>query len=167
MVEENYQKISKKMVVDRKTATILEDMKINVKIKLSILWIALMFFYLYNDVFSLFQPGIVEDLVTGKIEGIEFNQTVLFAAAVLMAIPIFMIFLSVALPAKLNRRLNIIVCIFLAVVLVSTLSVGSGPWAYYALYMVFEAVFIGLIIWHAWKWPIQENMSKYDTKRVM
>ena len=143
MTKEKVQKINP----EKKTETILEDVKINVKIKLSILWIALMFFYLYNDVFSLFQPGVVEDLMTGHIEVIQFNQTVLFAAAVLMSIPIFMIFLSVALPAKTNRRTNIGLGIFHAVVLVSTLFVGSGPWAYYALYMIFEAVFILL-------WPL-------------
>lgn len=143
---------------ENKAVKILEDVNINVKIKLSLLWIALMFFYLYNDVFTLFQPGIVNELMTGKIEGIEFNQTVLFAAAVLMSIPIFMIFLSVALPAKVNRQANIGLGIFHAVVLVATLFVGSGPWAYYALYMIFEAVFISMIIWHAWKWPTIESM---------
>ena len=155
------------MKSEKKYEPILEDVKINVKIKLALLWIALMFFYLYNDVFSLFQPGIVEDLMTGKMEGIEFTQAFLFGAAVLMAIPIFMIFLSVALPAKTNRRTNIGLGIFHAVVLVSTLFVGSGPWAYYALYMIFEAVFIGLIIWHAWKWPTMEAVATKVTKMEM
>ena len=38
----------------------LEDVKINVKIKLSALWVALMFFYLYNDVFGSYRQDIVE-----------------------------------------------------------------------------------------------------------
>lgn len=156
MVEKNV----KKMDSNKKTAPILEDVKINVKIKLSILWIALMFFYLYNDVFSLFQPGIVEELTTGKIEGIQFTQTLLFGAAILMSIPIFMVFLSVALPAKVNRPTNICLGIFHAVVLAATLFAPGETWAYYALNMIFEAVFIGLIIWHAWSWPTQKGMSE-------
>lgn len=144
---------------ERKKKKVLEDPKINVKIKLSILWIALMFFYLYNDVFSLFQPGIIEELMGNEISGIQFNQSVLFAAALLMAIPSFMMFLSLALPAKVNRRVNLIVGIFHAVVLLGTLLVPGEIWAYYALYMVFEAVFITLIVWHAWKWPEQESVS--------
>jgi hypothetical protein len=143
---------------EKKTERILKDSKIDVKIKLSVLWIALMFFYLYNDVFSLFQPGIIEELYGGEISGIQFNQSVLFAAALLMAIPSFMMFLSLALPAKANRRVNIIVGIFHAVVLLGTLLVPGEIWAYYALYMVFEAVFIALIVWHAWKWPTQEAL---------
>jgi hypothetical protein len=52
----------KKMNSEKKTETIFEDVKINVKIKLSFIWVALLFFYLYNDVFTLLQPGINTDL---------------------------------------------------------------------------------------------------------
>jgi len=134
----------------------LEDVKINVKIKLSVLWICLMFFYLYNDVLSFFKPGTVEELVTGEIGGMQMTQFFLFGGAILMAIPIFMVFLSLALPAKFNRLVNIIIGIFHAVVLVGTLIVPGDLWAFYAFYMFLEAVFIILIIWHAWKWPTQE-----------
>jgi hypothetical protein len=137
---------------------VLADPKINVKIKLSILWIALMFFYLYNDVISFYRKDIVEEVLTGEIAGIQFSQATLFVAAVLMSIPIFMVFLSVALPAKMNRPTNIIVGIFHAVVLAATMLVPGETWAYYALYMVFEAMFIALIVWHAWKWPEQEDL---------
>ena len=32
-------------------ASILEDRKVNVKVKLALLWVALMFLYVYNDIF--------------------------------------------------------------------------------------------------------------------
>ncbi len=131
----------------------LEDIKINVKIKLALFWVALMFFYLYNDLFSFFKPGTVEELVGGSLEGIVFTQELLFGAALLMALPSIMIFLSLTLKAKLNRMVNIIVGIFHMVVLVGTLMVPGDLWVFYATYMVFEAVFIILIVWHAWKWP--------------
>ena len=143
----------------------LEDIQINVKIKLSILWIGLMFFYLYNDVLSLYRQKILEGLLAGELEGVTFTQEVLFGAAILMAIPIFMVFLSIALPAKWNRWVNIVVGIFHAIVLVGTVLAPGEIWAYYALYMVFEAVFIVLIIWYAWKWPTQEVMSKKGVKK--
>ena len=134
----------------------LEDLKINVKIKLSFLWVVLMFFYLYNDVLSLYRQKILEGLLSGNLEGITFTQEVLFGAAILMAIPIFMVFLSIALPAKWNRWVNIILGIFHAIVLAGTLLAPGEIWAFYGLYMIFEAVIIGLIIWCAWKWPTQE-----------
>ena len=141
---------------------ILEDVKINVKIKLSVLWICLMFFYLYNDVLSFFQPGTIEELITGDIGGMQMTQLFLFGAAVLMAIPIFMVFLSLALPAKVNRWVNIVVGIFHVVVLVATLIVPGDLWAYYAFYMLLEAVFIIIIVWHAWKWPTRDVSSKIE-----
>ena len=52
----------------QKTATMLDDRKVNVKVKLALLWVALMFFYIYNDIFSFFQPGHVAEVVEGHLE---------------------------------------------------------------------------------------------------
>ncbi len=142
-----------------KTATELLDPKVNIKTKLSLFWVVLMFFYLYNDVISFFRKDHVEEVLTGVIADIEITQSFLLGAAILMAIPIFMIFLSLVLPAKANRWTNIIVGIFHLVVLLASFSVPGDLWAYYALYMLFEGVFIALIIWHAWKWPTQEVIT--------
>ena len=137
---------------------ILEDVKINVKIKLSLFWVALLFFYLYNDVFSFFKPGRIEEIITGEIAGFQFTQVVLMGAAILMMIPILMVFLSLTLPAKVNRWANIILGIFHIVLLFFTVMPGS--WAYYIFYMILEGVFCALIVWHAWKWPKQEIKPK-------
>ena len=51
---------------EKKAATILEDVKINVKIKISILWATLMFIYIYVDIFRFFQPGELENIIAGK-----------------------------------------------------------------------------------------------------
>jgi len=135
---------------------IFEDTRINTKIKLSILWIALMFFYAYNDILSFFQPGIVNELTTGEIEGIQMSQTFLIGAAILMSIPIIMIMLSLSLQAKTNRRTNIGIGIFHAVVLVGTVFAPGEIWIYYAYNMIAEGLIIALIVWTAWTWPLQE-----------
>jgi len=131
--------------------------KINVKIKLSALWVTLMFFYLYADVFSFFQPGNIEEIIAGEIAGIQLNQVFLLGVAILMAIPSVMVFLSLTLKAKANRWANIIVGIFQAGVLLTTTTMvdPGGTWAYYAFYLIVEAVLIALIVWHAWTWPKQ------------
>jgi len=140
---------------------VLEDVKINVKIKLSLLWVVLTFFYLYNDVISFFRRDTIEMVLSGEVGPIQITPTFLLLMAILMAIPIFMIFLSIALPARVNRWVNIIVGIFHAVVLVSFfVAVPGEVHAHYALYLIFEAVFIVLIVWHAWKWPTQEVSPK-------
>jgi hypothetical protein len=136
------------------TGSMLEDRKVNVKAKLALLWVALMFFYIYNDVFSFFQPGHVAELVEGRLGGVQFTQTVLFGAAVLMAFPSFMVLLSLTLRARANRLVNIIVGVLHILVLVGTQFVGEGEtWFYWRLYELLEALFLALIIWTAWKWP--------------
>jgi len=146
-------------VNEQKTMTMLEDRQVNVKAKLALLWAALMFFYIYNDLLSMMQPGHVAQLVEGTLGGVEFTQTMLVGAAVLMAFPSFMILLSLTLKAKANRLVNIIVGILHVFVLLGTQFVGEGGsevWFYWRLYELLEAAFLVLIVWTAWKWPKQE-----------
>jgi hypothetical protein len=148
-----------KMNTNKKTARILEDVKINVKIKLAALWVTLMFFYLYADVLAFYQPGHIEDVISGEVVGIQINQVFLLGSAMLMAIPSVMVFLSLTLKAKANRWANIILGIFHAGVLLTTMFIPVETvetWAYYIFYIIVEALFIALIVWYAWKWPKQE-----------
>jgi hypothetical protein len=62
-------------------------------------------YLLYNEVFGLIRQDKVEGVLSGEK---ALNQVFLVRAAILMAIPIFMIFLSLALPAKVNHWVNII-----------------------------------------------------------
>ncbi|MFC1936027.1 DUF6326 family protein [Chloroflexota bacterium] len=143
------------MYTNNKTAKILEDVKINVKIKLSALWIVLMFCYTYADILGFYAPGNIEELISGEIAGIQMTQGLLLGSAVLMAIPSIMVFLSLTLKAKANRLANIIVGVVYMGVLGSTFLTGRNP-AYYIFYASGKATLIALIIWYAWKWPKSE-----------
>lgn len=146
----------------KQTTGLFEDRNVNVKTKLALLWVALMFLYIYNDIFSLYQPGHVADLVEGHLAGVQFTQTVLFGAAALMAFPSLMIFMSITLKAKANRLLNIIVGILHILVLLGTQFVGDSKnvWLYWRFYELLEVLLLILIIRTAWKWPakIQDNV---------
>jgi len=63
-----------------------------------------------------------------------------------------MIFLSLALPARANRWVNMIAGLVYAGVLASTFFTGRNP-AYYIFYATGKAVLSALIVWHALKWP--------------
>ena len=133
----------------------LEDVKINVKIKLSALWVTVMFLYLYVDVFAYYIPGRLEDLIAGELGGVPITQEFLLVFMILMTIPSLMVFLSLTLKAKANRWTNIIVGIlYLGVVLVSI--IGDSNYFYIFVTSV-EVVLLLLIVWHAWKWPKQEG----------
>ena len=142
---------------EQETKTKLVDRQVNVKLKLALLWVALMFLYIYNDIFSMYQPGHVAQLLEGHLEGVAFSQSMLIGAAVLMAVPSIMVLLSLTLKASVVRWANIIVGAFQLLVLLGTQFVGEGEtWLYWRLYELLEAVFLALIIWTAWKWPEQE-----------
>ncbi len=144
------------MTTNRNAGKLLEDLDVNVKIKLAGLWVALMFFYLYRDVLGFMEPGHVEDLLAGELAGVRITQAVLLGSAVLMAIPSAMIFLSLALKAKANRWVNIILGIVHIGILGGTFFVGEIS-ALYAFYAVVEFLLIVLIVWHAWRWPRLEE----------
>ena len=134
--------------------TVLEDMKINVKIKLSALWAAVMFLYAYADIKAFFRPGIIEGLIAGKVGDFQITQGFLLGSAVMMAIPSLMIFLSLVLKAAVNRWLNIILGIVYSGIIIGTLLMG-GAWAYYIFYAVIEIALTGLIALYAGLWPKQ------------
>ena len=66
----------------------------NMKVKLSTLWIFVMFNYLYADVMALMDPVLLNQFLTGTINGLTINEAFLLGAAVLMEIPIAMVLLS-------------------------------------------------------------------------
>jgi hypothetical protein len=135
--------------------TEVEDIKVNVKLKLAALWASMMFFYIYVDYFGLYKPGVIEDILAGKVFAFDITQVFLLTALILTTIPALMIFLSVALPAKANRWTNIIVA---AVWIPYTLFNLAGEfWMHMVYGAVVEVVLLLLIISYAWKWPKQES----------
>ena len=139
---------------EKKTATILEDVKINIKIKLSALWASVMFIYLYVDVFGFFKPGVIEDAIAGKVWTFQITQVWLLGVIILMTIPSLMVFLSLVLPVKVNRWANIIVGILYIVVTLG-MTIGES-YAFYIFGSIVETVLLLLIVVYAWKWPKQE-----------
>lgn len=63
---------------------IFQDERVNVRIKLAALWVAVMFIYVYADIKTLFQPEIPEQIISGVVGGMKISQAFLLSAAVLM-----------------------------------------------------------------------------------
>lgn len=132
----------------------LEDIKVNVKLKLAALWASFMFLYIYVDYFHLYMPGSIKEILAGKMYVFDITQVALLVGLVSVAIPALMIFLSVALTAKVNRWTNIIVA---AVYIPYTLfNLAGEAWMHMVFGAVVEVVLLLLIISYAWKWPKQE-----------
>ena len=131
-----------------------EDFKVNVKIKLSALWVSVMFCYVYGDYFSLYVPKTIEGFINGKT--LLDNPLKLFAASILMAIPALMVFLSIALKPKISRWLNIIFgTIYTAIMMLIAITSIAPWWTFYVFLAIVEIVITSIIVWYAWKWPKQ------------
>jgi len=131
----------------------LDDIKIHVKIKISALWVSVIFCYIYGDYFGLFVPGMLQGMLEGKIRPLgPATQGVLVGTSLMMAIPSVMVFLSLVLKANLNRRVNIIFGAIYTVIILITM----WNWAFYIFLGVVEIVLTALIVWYAWHWPKQE-----------
>ena len=137
------------------TTTEMEDVKINVRIKLSALWVAMMLLYIYADILSLFRPGQIEEMIKGLMGPFPVTQGSLFTASILMIIPAVMVFLSLTLKPKVARWANIAVGVLYTVVNISNL-IGEA-WAYYIFFGIIEIVLTLLIVWYAWTWVNPEG----------
>jgi hypothetical protein len=130
---------------------------IDVKIILSALWVARMLTGFVGDVLKFYEPGMVQQILAGEVDGMLLNQGFRLAAAIIFVLPVFMVYLSLTLPDKANRWANIIVAIpFFALNLIGELP--TYEYAYRTFLVIVEMVFLALIVWHAWKWPKQEGV---------
>ena len=116
------------------------------KIKLSGIWIALMLTYLLGDVLRIFSG----DFNAGEINGMEITQVMYLGMAILMVIPILMVFLSLALPEKANRWVNIILAVFFFIF--NLIGLPTYPSLYDQFLIVVGLGFNILTVWYAWKW---------------
>jgi hypothetical protein len=133
---------------------LLDEMKINTRIRLAALWTAVMFCYVYGDYFALYIPDQAKKLVNG--DTLLDSPIKVFAASVLMSIPPLVIVASVMARATLARLLNIIFGImFTAIMLliVVTSFPITAEVSAYVFYALLESLITSVIIWQAWKWP--------------
>ena len=133
------------------TQKALEDIKVSLKLKLATLWASFMFLYIYVDYFHLYMPGSLEDMLAGKVFVFDITQGFLLAALASVTIPALMIFLSVALPAKVNRWANIIIAA--VYIPYSLFNLAGEAWLHMVFGAVVEVVLLCRIIRYAWKWP--------------
>ena len=129
---------------------------VDVRIILSALWVARMLTGFVGDVLKFYEPGMVEQISVGEVDGMPLNQGFRLAAAIMFVLPVFMVYLSLTLPYKANRWANII----LAILFFGLNLIGELPtyeYAYRTFLVIVEMVFLALIVWYAWKWTKQDR----------
>jgi len=130
----------------------LENPKVNIKIKLAALWASVIFCYLYGDYFELYTPDKVNSLITG--ENALDSPTKLLIASIILAIPSVMVAASIILKPKINRILNILFgTLFTLMMLFIGINSMTEWYSFYVFLAFLESIITFLIVWYAWKWP--------------
>ncbi len=143
----------------------LQDPGIPVQAKLAAAWTSFMFLYIYVDYLHLYKPGAIENILAGIVFEFDISQTFVVVALMLMAIPILMILLSIALPAPVNRTLNLVVASLY--IPVSAFNVIGESWIlFYGLGVVIELILLAYILRSAWTWPPTFSPSIDDPRRA-
>jgi cytochrome bd-type quinol oxidase subunit 2 len=125
----------------------------DIKIKLSGIWVALMLTYLLGDVLRIFSG----DFSAGAIGEMQISQGMYLGMAIIMVMPILMVFLSLMLKRKANRWANISVAVFFF--LFNAVGLPTYPSVYDQFLIVVGLVFNVLTVWYAWKWSTRKEVQ--------
>ena len=126
--------------------------KMDMKAKLSTVWIFILFNMIFLDIHALLKPGFLEEVMTGFVNGTQMTQGLVLPGAIMIEIPIAMVLLSRVLKYRINRWANIIAgTITIAFVIVNVSTDLDN-----IFFTTIAVVSLLLIVWYAWKWPKPE-----------
>ena len=113
--------------------------------KLSTLWVVVMFNMVFADILTFIKPGALQELWAGQA-GVNITDGLLLVFALLLEIPIAMIFVSRILKPEANRWANT------AAAVITTLFVVGGGSAdlHYLFFAAVEIACMALIVRSVW-----------------
>lgn len=132
----------------------LDTAPVPVRVRLAAAWTSFMFLYVYVDVLNFYKPGVVEGIIGGRIWEFDISATLLTVFLVSVSIPAVMVVLSMALPARANRAVNLVVAVLLIPYSLFNAAGATWEWAaFYAISIGIEVLILAFILRSAWSWP--------------
>ncbi len=131
------------------------------KTRLSTLWLFATLNYIYCDVLGLMNPSMLKGFLAGHVSGIDVTQGFLLASGVLVEIPMAMVLLSRVLPRSSNRVANLVAGGIMTLVQLGSNFVGT-PTPYYVFFSVIEIAATVAVLWFAWRW-LPEKSARLGT----
>ncbi len=119
-----------------------------IKIKLSLLWLFALLNYIYADILTLMDASVLNDILSGSL---GMTPGLLFLGAILMEIPIAMVFLSLILKKNINRWANVIAGTIKTLAVIGSLFVGTLT-LYYSFFVSIEIATTIAIVIIACRW---------------
>jgi len=138
--------------------TNIKTAKMDTKILLIILWVFYSVNFMYCDVLTSLEPGVLAGEMSGYVADgtIKLTYGFVLGNAIFFEIPFLMIVLSWVLKYRVNRWANIITGTLFVMVQISSLFLGA-PSPAYIFYSTIEIAGLLLIVWNAWKWTNPEG----------
>jgi hypothetical protein len=124
--------------------------RIDIRLRISALWIAVLFIFSYVDLFSLYRPDVRAELENGKLSGFDVNQTFLLFTTLYIIIPSLMVYLTLVMPRHLSRIVNITAAGLYGLTIIGS---AVGEWNYFILGSLIEAILLAVVVHHSWTWP--------------
>jgi hypothetical protein len=139
------------------TSGLLNDVTIGVRLKISALWVTMLFLFAYGDIFGFLAPGRIDEIVAGEISGIEITEGFLLAVSVYIAIASAMVFLTLVLAPNVARWTNLILAVLYIVSIVAA-AIGESS-AFYLFLSAAEIAALLLILRYAWSWRREKTSA--------
>ena len=89
-------------------STDYRDSWINPRVKIAALWASMLFVFAYVDLFSLYRADVRADIEAGEMAAFSIGQGFLLGVTGYVALPSLMLFLSLVLPVRVWRVVNIV-----------------------------------------------------------
>ena len=127
------------------------------RIRITVLWIADVVALAAAFVLATFEPGYLDGILSGNLDGLEITAGVILLASFFWLVPLFMMNLSLVLGRSVLRWLNFILGIILGLMnlydffgqVSSIEAIGIAR----AIMVALMAIIPFMIAWYSWKWP--------------
>ncbi|WP_298859456.1 DUF6326 family protein [uncultured Sulfitobacter sp.] len=122
---------------------------------LSILWVFIILNFFARDIHELGRPGMLEQMISGTIDGVVVTEMLMLFGGIMIEIPILMTVLALLLPHAANRWANIGVGLLTMVTIVA---MNLKPDLDNVFFMGIQLIALVGIIGVAWRWRGPESI---------
>ncbi len=136
----------------------LQDGVVPTRLKLSALWTATMFCYVYGDYFGLYLPNKLSSIAQGSMGPLgPATAGVLVAVTAMMAVPSLLIAFTLLVPAVVCRWSNITFGVLYTAIIAISMP-GAEP--FYITLAIIEMLLTASVVLIAWTWSAVDGDDK-------
>ena len=121
----------------------------NPRLLLSILWVFIILNFFARDIHELGRPGMLEQMMSGTIDGVVVTEMLMLLGGIMIEIPIMMTVLALLLPHGMNRWANVGVGLLTMVMIVA---MNIKPDLDNIFFMGIQLIALFAIVGIAWQW---------------